>query len=181
MKEKDKIEGFLNELAQATRESIRTDFADDIKRHIPEKLTAHRSGIDTVSIIIDLRVSRSVAAAAIILTMVLLAGFFSRLDSAGGDIYQDSKMLLNHFLGKAEFDRGNLIAAKAKYDYLTKHGRDVIYYGDIVDPRDVNSLLMQWRLPDGSYSVVFGDLHEENVSADQLVELQARMLKARMR
>jgi hypothetical protein len=36
---------------------------------------------------------------------------------------------------------------------------------------------MHWRLSDGNYRVVFGDLREETVNAEELIGLQTRMLQ----
>jgi hypothetical protein len=52
-----------------------------------------------------------------------------------------------------------------------------VYYGDNVDPRDGNAVLIQWKVSEGEYRVVFGDLREETVSAEELIRLQARMLQ----
>jgi len=52
-----------------------------------------------------------------------------------------------------------------------------VYYGDVIDPADGNAVLMQWKLSDGSYRVIFADLREETISAEELIKLQAQMLQ----
>jgi hypothetical protein len=74
-----------------------------------------------------------------------------------------------------------LATARSRYEYLAQTGKDVVYYGDSVDPQDSNAVLMQWKLSDGEYRVVFGDLRERTVSAEELIRLQARMLQKRAR
>jgi len=68
-------------------------------------------------------------------------------------------------------------AVKSRYEYLTQKGEDVVYYGDSIDPQDSGAVLMHWRLSDGNYRVVFGDLREKTVSAEELIGLQARILQ----
>ena len=36
---------------------------------------------------------------------------------------------------------------------------------------------MQWKVGDDEYKVLFSDLREKEVSGDELIELQAQMLK----
>jgi hypothetical protein len=175
----EKLEKLLNELADATAGPIPSHLAEDIKYQIPQQLSAHKGGIDTVNIIIDLRISKLAAAAAIIVTMILFANFFGGRSPADGSLYRNGKLLVEYFLGGMGAERSNIAAAKARYEYLVQSQkfRDVVYYGDSVDPRDSNAVLIQWRVSDGEYKVVFGDLHEETVGAEELIKLQARMLQ----
>jgi hypothetical protein len=173
----EKLEKLLNELANATAEAAPSHLAEDIKQQIPQQLPHHKGGLDTVNIIIDLRISRLAAAAAIIVTMLLFANFFGGRSQAGDSIYQNSKLLIKYCLGGIGADRSNVLTAKSRYEYLVQSGRDVVYYGDSVDPQDSNAVLIQWKLSDGQYKVVFGDLREETVSAEELIKLQAQMLQ----
>jgi hypothetical protein len=173
----EKLEKLLNELADATAEPARPYLAEDIKHQIPQQLSAHRGGLDTVNIIIDLRISKLAAAAAIVLTMVLFANFFGGRSPADGSLYRNGKLLVKYCLGGIGADRSNVLAAKARYEYLIQKFKDVVYYGDSVDPRDSNAVLIQWKVSEGEYRVVFGDLREETVSAEELIRLQARMLQ----
>ena len=175
MKE-EKLKKLLNELADVTAEPPRPDFADDIKQRIPHRLIPPRSGLDTVNIIIDLRVSKLATAAAIIITMVLWGSFLRGPDSIGDGLYQDGKMLVRYFFG-AGAEKSNVLVAKSRYQYLVQRGEDVTYYGDNIEPQDSNAVLMQWKLSDGNYKVIFADLREKTVSAEELIELQARMLQ----
>jgi hypothetical protein len=58
------------------------------------------------------------------------------------------------------------------YAELEKQDRDAKYYGDDVGPRDFDRVLMRWRLDDGRYRVVYGDLRTEDVSETRLRELE---------
>ena len=174
----EKLEKLLNELADATTEPVHPHLAEDIKHQIPQQLSPHRGGLDTVNIIIDLRISKLAAAAAIILTMILWASFFGSRSPAGDSMYRDGKLLIKYCLGGIVADRSSVLAtAKSRYEYLVQTGKDVVYYGDSVDLQDNNAVLIQWKLSNGEYRVVFGDLREETVSAEELIRLQVRMLQ----
>ena len=171
----------LDELAERTAEPVSPGLAEDVKHQIPHRLTPHRGGMDTVNIIIDLRISKLAAAAVIIITMVLCANFLGGRDSTGGGIYQDSKLLAKYLLGGERASRSDVLAGRSKYEYLVRQGKDVTYYGDSVDPGDSSAVLMQWKLPDGKYRVIFGDLREGEVDAEELIKLQARMLQKKIK
>jgi len=64
---------------------------------------------------------------------------------------------------------------------LVQEGKEVVYYGDSVDARDSNAVLMQWKVSDGKYKVVFRDFRIREVSAEELIRLQAQMLQKRIK
>ena len=176
MKE-EKLDKLLNELAEKTIEPVRAALAEDIKQQIPQKLTGHKSGLNTINIIIDLRISKLAAAAVIIITTILCANLLSDRHTTSEGIYQDGKLLAKYLLGGKNAEKIDITdAGLMKYDYLVKQGRHVIYYGDI-GPADRDTVLMQWKLSNGKYGVVLGDLRTKTVSAEKLIKLQARMLK----
>ena len=82
--------------------------------------------------------------------------------------------MVKYFLGGTA--QSNILAGKLKYEYLAHRGEDIAFYGDSIDPDDSNAVMVQWRLDNGQYRVIFGDLREETVTADELIKLQARML-----
>jgi len=176
MKE-EQLKKSLNELAEKTAEPVRAGLADDIKHRIPHQLRPHRSSWDTINIMIDLRISKLAAAAVIIITMALSAKFLGGRNSTG-DMYQDSKLLIKYCLGAGNTDRSDSLAGMSEfYEHLANKDKDVAYYGDNIDPKDDNAVLMQWKLPDGKYRVIFGDMRSEIVGAEELIKLQARMLQ----
>ena len=174
MKE-EKLKKLLSELAKGTAEPVRPELVEEIKHRIPHRIVRHRGRMDAINIMIDLRVGKLTAAAVIIITMVLFASFFGGVDLAGGGICQDSKLLVKYCLGGA--GRGEVLAGRAGYEHLVHQGKDVVYYGDTIDPEDGNAVLIQWKLSEGKYRVVFGDFRTKTVSAEELIELQARMLQ----
>jgi hypothetical protein len=179
MKEEN-LEKLLKELGDATAEAAPSHLSESIKHQIPQQLSPHRGGMDTVNIIIDLRISKLAAAAAIIVTMIIFASFFGGQGQDGDGIYQSGKMLIRYcFEGAGEDESSVLATARSRYENLAQMGKDVVYYGDSVDPGDSNAVLIQWKLSDNEYRIVFGDLREETVSAEELIRLQSRMLQRR--
>ncbi len=59
------------------------------------------------------------------------------------------------------------------YAKLITEDKDPGYYGDKVTAEFPDAVLIRWRLEDGSYRVVFGDLRIETVSAEELAELES--------
>ncbi|MBE0565555.1 MAG: hypothetical protein IH621_06355, partial [Krumholzibacteria bacterium] len=57
---------------------------------------------------------------------------------------------------------------------LETAGRDAAYHGGEVTIRDFGRILMRWRLDDGRYRVVWGDLRVETVATGRLAELEGR-------
>lgn len=174
MRKEEDIEQLLSKLGARATEPVRPGLNEEIKQRIPHRLTRHKIGWDTVNIIIDLRLNRSVAAAVIIVSVLLLLNLYGSRDAAGGGIVKDGMLLIKYFGtgGKAEIEAG-----KAKYELLLGRGDDVTWYGDWVDPADSNAVLMQQKLPTGRYVVTFVDGREVEVNSAQLVELLSRTMQ----
>ena len=49
---------------------------------------------------------------------------------------------------------------------------DVVYNGKTVGPCDKDKVLLRWKLDDGRYAVIYGDLHSETVTAQRLATLR---------
>ncbi len=63
--------------------------------------------------------------------------------------------------------------AGAFFGRLANEDKDPVYYGDTVTAADVDKVLLRWKLDDGQYRVIYGDLRIEDVSAERLAELEA--------
>lgn len=177
MKE-EKLAELLNELADATAEPVRPGLTEDIKCRIPHRILPHRRGRDTINIIIDLRISKLTAAAVIIITIVLWASFFGGRDATGEGIFHNSTQLIKYCLGGENAARSDVLAGMTQlYNSLVHQGRDVVYYGDTIDLDDSDAVLMHWKIADGNYKVIFGDLRVKTVGPEELIRLQARMLQ----
>jgi len=168
------IEQLLSELAPRTVEPVRPGLNEEIKQRIPHRLTRHKINWDTVNIIIDLRLNRSVAAAVIIVSVLLLLNLYGSRDGTSGGIVQDGMLLLKYFGAGRNPD---IEAGKAKYELLIERGQDVAWYGDWVNVADSNAVLMQQKLPAGKYMVTFVDGREAEVDSEQLVELLSRTMQ----
>jgi len=169
----EKLKKLLNGLADATPEPVRPGLAEDIKDQIPHRLVPHKGGMHTINILIDLRINKLTAAAVIIITIVLCAHFLGGRDATGGGIYEDIK----YWRSWMGLGRSNLSAGRAKYEDLAHQGKQVWYYGDSIDPEDSEAVLVQWKLSDGRYRVIFADLSTKAVSAEESIKLLSRMLQ----
>jgi len=59
------------------------------------------------------------------------------------------------------------------YGTLESEGKEPAYYGATVTAADSDKVLVRWKLDDGQYRVIFGDLRIEDVSPGRLAELEA--------
>ncbi len=175
MKE-EQINELLNELGRRATEPVRPGLAEEIKQRIPHRLSRHKIGWNTVNIIIDLRLSKSVAAAVIIVTMILLLNLFGGRDSTGGGIIKDSMLLIKYW-GSSGEDQVSI--SRSRYEHLLERGENVVWYGDSIDIKDANALLMQYELPDGKYELTFVDGHEKQVDTEQCLNFLSRTLEKR--
>jgi len=172
---KKRLTKLLNDLADATVEPVRPGLPEDIKQQIPQQLSPHKAGTDTIHIVINLRISKLAAAAVIIITILLCAGLFGGRDWTSGGIIHGIRDSLA-WLGAG---RADAMAVRAKYEDLARQGKNVVYYGDSIDPADSKGVLLQLKLPEGEYRVVFADGSTKIVNAEELVELLSRMLLKR--
>jgi hypothetical protein len=84
-------------------------------------------------------------------------------------------MLLIKYWGAA--DTSDISAGRARYKHLLGRGEDVVWYGDQLDPKDSGAVLMQRKLANGKYEVMFVDRREREVNAEELIQLLTRMLQ----
>ncbi len=166
--EEEKLRQFLVSLAQESSEPAPQGLSEKIKGQIPHRFGPHRATMDAINIVIDLRISKLAAAAAIILTVILWVYFAAGPRMPGGSLYQDSKLLAKYILGDNEALTGS--AGRSK---------NIASYGNNAIEGDSNAVLMHWKLDDGGYVVVFGDRSSKTVSAEELIEIQTRMLQKR--
>jgi hypothetical protein len=167
------IRKLLNKLGPRITEPVRPGLGEEIKQRIPHRLSRHKIGWSTVNIIIDLRLSKSVAAAIIIITMILLLNLFGGRDSTGGGIFKDGMLLINYWRSAGE---NQVSISRKRYELLRDRGENVIWYGDSINIKDANAVLMQRNLSDGKYEITLTDGHEQQVNSEQLVELLTRMM-----
>jgi len=58
------------------------------------------------------------------------------------------------------------------YKVLIAENKNPAYYGKTVRPDDADKVLLRWKLDDGQYRVIFGDLSIKNVTGEELAELE---------
>jgi hypothetical protein len=171
------LEKLLKGLPEQCIEKARLSLAEEIKNQIPPRLAPHKA--DTINIMVDLRISRLAAAAAIAAT-ILLISLVGLRGFPGSQTIQDGKMFLKYCLGGEKAYKADVLASLIKLrEELIQQGKEVVYYGNSPDPADKYAVVMHWKLPDGRYTVVFGDFTAKTVSPDTLIKLQSQMLRER--
>jgi len=58
------------------------------------------------------------------------------------------------------------------YCDLVRNKKNPAYYGETVEPGDADKVLLRWRLDEGQYRVIFGDLMAKTVTAEELDKLE---------
>jgi len=173
----DRLRNLLGKLADFTTEPVRDGLDEDIRHQIPYRLVRHSVTWNTFRIIIDLRLSRSVAAAVIIISISVWAAFLGAWSTSADQVLQDSKLLIQYGLSGKNVGRAEVLASLEDFcKQLAWRAKGVTYYGRSADPDDSYAILMHWRLPDGKYRVIFNDLTTKTVSPEVLVTLQSYML-----
>jgi hypothetical protein len=174
----NKIEDVLKTLSEHGIERARPELAQEIKARIPGRLTIHP--LDTINIIVDLRISRLAAAAVILLAMFLIGAFLGGRNPVGARMYEDSKLLLRYTLGGERACNAEFLGNLARFrDELRAQGREVVYYGNQASLKDPFAIVMHWKLSDDKYAVILGDLTARTVSSKMLITLQDHMLQTR--
>jgi len=176
--EEQELVRLLGELAERSKEVVPSALAEKIKHELLTHPAHRRRGLDTVSIIIDLRINKLAAAAIIVITAIALLGLFGGHQTSTDGIYKDSKLLFSYLLGGSQPDSSSVHQRIQRLrDYLTEQGKDVVYYGTGFDSEDPNSILIHWKITENKYMVILRDLGTRVVSSDELIRMQADMLK----
>jgi hypothetical protein len=170
----ENLKKLLHRLADTTDEPVSRALGEGIKNQIPVGLTPHKSGADAVNIIINLRVGKLTAAAVIIMTIISSATLLYRGDPTGDGLYQYCLTRVKSYFGWGL--ESSTMPGESKNDESTQRVRDFVYYGDFIDPQEPGAILTRWKLPHGKYRVIFADFGTKIVTAEELVELQSRML-----
>ena len=79
--------------------------------------------------------------------------------------------------GKKEGNAGKAAGAMAGFEQINDiqfYDSDSAYYGKMVGPGDRYKVLFRWKLDDGRYEVIFGDLRSETVTAERLRVLEGK-------
>ena len=114
-------------------------------------------------------------------------------EASGGQYPRESRENRVHYdvlddvckmLGLARWPRGEKEgnagkAAKAfigfqELRHIEGSDPDFAYNGNTVGPKDKDKVLLRWKLDDGRYQVIFGDLRSETVTAEKLHALEGK-------
>ena len=178
---REKIESLLKKLARQTTEQPSPAVGEKIKNDIPDKLAAHKTRLDTLNIIIDLRINKFAAAASIAIITAISIYLLFGANSSGHDIFDENRLAIQYlFKSENVANAGILNSISYLHDHLVQQGKEVVFYENSIDPQNHYRLVMHWKMPDGTYKaavLVFGKLNVQNLTAEQLIELQALMLK----
>ena len=60
---------------------------------------------------------------------------------------------------------------------MVNENKEPAYFGEMVKPGDSSKVLIRWKLDDGQYRVIFGDLSAKTVTAEELAELEKQQLE----
>ena len=66
------------------------------------------------------------------------------------------------------------IAGDHLFNQIKAYNLDFAYYGKTVGPNDKDKVLLRWKLDDGKYAVIYGNLHYETVTAEKLHSLEGK-------
>jgi hypothetical protein len=171
-----KIEDLLRAWAEHGIGRARPELGREIRNRIPHRLIPHR--MDSINIIIDLRISRVAAAAAIIAAMLVIGGFLGGRDAVGGRMLADSKLFLEYTLHGESAGKAQILGNLGRFrDGLIAQGREVVYYGNPANRNDPYAIIMHWKLDEDRYGVILNDLSPRTVSAKTLIRLQDHMIQ----
>jgi len=111
-------------------------------------------------------------------------GHYPRVKIVYGDVTRDElvKMLGIQWPPRTMEQMRNERVAKvqqategfAAISLIFRHNPDASYYGQTVGPNDKDKVLLRWKLDDGRYEVIFGDLRSETVTAEKLRMLEGK-------
>ena len=60
------------------------------------------------------------------------------------------------------------------FNQITSNNLDFAYNGKTVGPSDKDKILLRWKLDDGKYAIIYGDLHYETVTDEKLRALEGK-------
>ena len=60
------------------------------------------------------------------------------------------------------------------FNEIEAYNPEFVYNGKTVGPKDKDKVLLRWKLDDGKYAVIYGDLHYETVTAEKLHALEGK-------
>lgn len=113
----------------------------------------------------------------------VMGGHYPRVKMVYGDVTMNElneKLGLKHPLTEEQIKSDAYVKSlKATHGFawintILRDNADAAYHGKTVGPNDTDKVLLRWKLDDGGYHVIYGDLHGESVAAERLKEIESR-------
>ncbi len=171
-----KTEELLEDMARHISEPVPHDLGERIKVRIPPVLTQCQGAKGPVNIIVHLRISRLAAAAAIVITMMICGLIYRSHSQDTEGLYDDLKTLVTFLPNRGEPTEQVMAGFQNFSLSLQEKGKDVVFFGNVIDKPSADTLLMYWQMDNGDYRVVYGDFCVSQLNTTELIEAQSRML-----
>jgi hypothetical protein len=71
----------------------------------------------------------------------------------------------------------DILQAGSFYAQLVAAEKEAVYYGDSITAEDTEAVLLRWKVSDGVYRVIFGNLTTVDITAEELAGLEALQMK----
>jgi hypothetical protein len=110
-------------------------------------------------------------------------GHYPRVKIVYGDVLRDEMLRMGGFLGRLTDNQigddryARIMQATRGLGMLSmiiRNNPDAAYFGRTIGPQDKDKVLLRWKLDNGRYQVMYGDLREETVTAERLRTLERR-------
>jgi hypothetical protein len=113
----------------------------------------------------------------------LSGGHYPRVTMIYGDVTSDQMRRMAGFEGQPTPDQRRDKKFKkirragvglATINCILRDNPDAAYHGRTVGPNDKDKVLLRWKLDNGRFQVIYGDLRSETVTAQRVQELEGR-------
>ena len=170
----DTIENNLHKISNQTNCPAPNHLCANIKKQLDTQADSPAKPKGHINIVIDLRINKYVAAAAIIISTIMFANLLNL--HSDRTLYSETKIVLQSLLHKnshhADFSDFKKLCEKLK-----AAGHQIEYLGDTADRSDPDSILMYTKLADGNFSVRFINLRTEIFTSQELIAHQTKLLQ----
>jgi outer membrane lipoprotein-sorting protein len=111
----------------------------------------------------------------------LSGGHYPRAKNPYGDVLLDEMLRMIGIHGQPTRDEArsdkyvkvqSAVRGFAELSVILRDNPDAAYHGATVGPKDADKVLFRWKLDDGRYQVLYGNLRAETVTAERLRELE---------
>jgi len=113
----------------------------------------------------------------------LMGGHYPRVKIVYGDVTRDELLQKIGVRGipsakqRKDPNYSRVQEAVLGFAYINKilrENSDAVWYGSSVGPEETDQVLLRWKLEDGTYRVIYGNLESENVTPIRLKQLEEK-------